>query len=89
MFDAGDSHLYLRAVLDVLLSLRSLSHLLEDLRHARATADSRERQLKEAHALWEAGEASREKAEAEVTDYYGISSRADLRGFGVACFPDG
>lgn len=43
-----------------------MSHLLEDLRHARAIADSREKQLKEAHAMWEAGDASREKAETEV-----------------------
>ncbi|CAN0091031.1 unnamed protein product, partial [Ectocarpus sp. 12 AP-2014] len=45
---------------------RSLTDLLEDLRQARAIADSRGRQLKEAHSMWEAGEASRQKAEAEV-----------------------
>ena len=46
--------------------LRSLSHLLEDLRHARASAGLSERKLKEAHAMWEAGDARREKAEKEV-----------------------
>lgn len=46
---------------------RSLSNLLEDLRQARAIADSRERQLKDAHAMWEEGEARRERAEADVS----------------------
>lgn len=46
---------------------RSLSALLEDLRQARAIADLRGRQLKAAHSMWEAGEASRQRAEAEVS----------------------
>ena len=50
---------------------RSLATLLEDLRQARAIADHRERQLKEAHGMWEAGEARREKAEAEVKRLWG------------------
>eukprot|EP00752_Nemacystus_decipiens_P006496 g5849.t1 len=54
---------------------RSLSVLLEDLRQARAIADSRGRQLKAAHSMWEAGEASRQRAEAELSL---VSSELDL-----------
>ncbi|CAM9470559.1 unnamed protein product [Pylaiella littoralis] len=54
---------------------RSLSTMLEELRQARAVADARGRQLKEAHSRWEAGDASRQRAEAELSL---VSSELDL-----------
>lgn len=48
-------------------SSRSLSQVLEELREARDVGETRGKRLAEAHAAWEAAEAGREKAEAEVT----------------------